>query len=81
MVVLKRGELEHGRDVVGFEGGVVRENLVSSSPRREQIEHVLNPDAEAPNRRSATADLRIYGDAMEVVHGVRSPEPTPSIGG
>jgi hypothetical protein len=56
MVVLSRGELEYGRDVLGLQVGVVGEDLVVSRTSREEVEHVLHPNPEAADAGAATTD-------------------------
>ena len=51
MVALPRGELEHGGDVIGFEIGIVGENLGSIRPGRQEIQHIFHTNAHATDGR------------------------------
>jgi hypothetical protein len=38
----------------------------------KQLKHIHDPDTHAPNARATTALLRIYSDAILIVHGIES---------
>src|SRR5204863_9418278 len=68
VVALPRGELEHGGDVIGFEIGIVGENLGSIRPGRQEIQHIFHTNAHATDGRPAAADMRVDGNAVDLGH-------------
>ena len=55
MIVLLGGELENGRDVIGFEVGIVGQYLFACGAGSKQVEYVLYADTKPTNGRSASA--------------------------
>ena len=68
VIVLLGGELQNCRDVVGFEIRVVCQDLFARSSGGEEVEHVLDADAEAANARTAATDIRTHRDSVDRAH-------------
>ena len=68
VIALTRGEFQSSGDVRRFKKRIVRENLVVRRARRQQVEHVLDADAQASNAGTPPALLRIDRDAMKFTH-------------
>lgn len=68
MIALTRGEFQHSGDVRRFKQRIVRQNLVVRRARRQQVEHVLDADAQASNAGAPAALLRVDRDAMKFTH-------------
>jgi len=64
VVVLKRRKLQDRRDVVGLQIVVVLEDLVASCTGGQEVEHILHPDAKAPDARTPAAYSRVDGNPV-----------------
>lgn len=64
VVRLGGGVFQTGPDVFGSEVGIVFENFAFPHSGGEQVEHVLDPDAHAPDARPSTALVRVEGDPV-----------------
>jgi 5-methylcytosine-specific restriction endonuclease McrA len=73
MIILPRGELQHGRNVLGFEIGIVREDFVCGRTGSQQVEHVLDPDAKPANAWATAADFRFCRDPLNGTQVVAPP--------
>jgi hypothetical protein len=58
------GILQTGPDVFGFKVGIVCEDFDFPHSGGEQVEHVLDPDAHAPDARPSAALVRVEGDPV-----------------
>lgn len=64
-------EAKASRDVFRFEVRQLLEHLLRREPRRQEVQHVNDPDAHAPNAGASPALARIHGDAIsEVCHDI-----------
>jgi hypothetical protein len=68
VIVLLGRELQDRGDVLGFEVGIVRQNLFARGARSEQVQNVLHSNPELTNARTATADIETYSDPIEGAH-------------
>jgi hypothetical protein len=68
MIVLPGGELEDCGDVVSFEIGIVRQDLVARRTSSKELENVLYTDAEPTNTRATTAHVRRHRDSIQGTH-------------
>ena len=68
VIVLLGGELQDRSDVVGFQIGIVRQDLFARGAGGEKVEHVFDADAETANARTTAADIRIHGDSVHRAH-------------
>ncbi len=68
MVALSGSEFEHSRNIVGLEIGIIGKNFLLIRTSGQEIQDILYPDAKAPYRRPAPANLGIDGDAIEMGH-------------
>ena len=69
VIELRRRVFNAGLDVLGLEIGIVGQDFRFRNPRRQEIEHILDADAHAPDAGAAAALLGIEGDSIRVVHG------------
>src|SRR4051812_46393655 len=83
------GEPEAGRHVLELQIGQFLDDRFRRQARRQQVEDIRHPDAEAPNARTSAALGRINGDAIgegghavsnqNIIGGLwRSLSPTPA---
>ena len=63
MIALTRGEFQDSGDVRRFKQRIVRE--ISRCARRQQVEHVLDADAQASNAGAPPTLLRVDRDAKK----------------
>ena len=74
MIVLLGREFQDRGDIVGFEIGIVRQDLFARGSGGEQIEHVLHTDAETANARAAATDIGTHRDSIDHTHsGIVAP--------
>ena len=69
MIVLLGGKLKNRGDVVGFEIGVVCEDLFPRGAGSKEIKHILHADAQTANTRAAATDVRTHRDSIDQAHG------------
>ena len=77
MVSFSSGIFQACGDVIGFQIGVIFQNLLSGDPGGQQIQHILDPDAQAPNTGPASALFRVEGDSP--VHGPHVVHRVPTV--
>ncbi len=65
MIALTRSKFQDSGDVRRFKQRIVRENLVVRCARRQQVEHVLDADAQASNAGAPPTLLRVDRDAKK----------------
>ena len=68
VIALTGGEFQNSADVRSFLKRIVGKNLVVSLSRRQQVEDVLDANAQASNAGTPPALLRIDRDAMKFTH-------------
>lgn len=68
VVVLLGRKLQDRGDVLGFEVGIVREDLFTRGAGSEKVEQVLHADAKASDARTATANVGTHCDPVERAH-------------
>jgi hypothetical protein len=66
MVALTGGELEDGRDVVGFQIRVVCEDLGAIGAGGEQLQNILDANTKPANGRTPAAHLGVNGNSVEL---------------
>lgn len=57
-----------GRDVIGLQVGIVRQDLFTGRARSQEIEHFLDADPQASDAGSAPAHGQVDGDAIVRTH-------------
>ena len=67
MVSSGSGVDQTGPDVLGFKVGIVRKYLSLANASRQQFQHILYPDAHAPDTGPATTLIRVEGDPFHEV--------------
>lgn len=68
VVVLLGRKLQNRGDVLGFEVGIVRQDLFTRGASSEEVEHVLHTDAKTSNAWTAPANVGTYCDPVERAH-------------
>src|SRR5271154_7034362 len=68
MIALSRGVFERRCDIAGFQQRIVRENLFAGRARSQEIEHVLDANAQTPQAGPAAALVRIKRNALQFAH-------------
>lgn len=68
MIDLARRVFERGLDVLTLEIGVAFEDFSFRRPACEHVEHVLDPNAHAPDTRPAAALVGAEGDSLYLAH-------------
>lgn len=68
VIVLARRKRQDRGDVLGLEIGIVGEDLVVCRTGSQEVEDVLDADAETTNTRAASAHRWIDSDAIECAH-------------
>jgi|SRR5580658_4790879 hypothetical protein len=68
MIALPRGVFERGGDVAIFQERVVVKNLLARRARSQQIQDVLDADAQIPQTGTPAALPRIDRDAVDFTH-------------
>ncbi len=63
---------EHGQNVVGFEVGIVGEDLIACHAGGEEVEEHFNGIAEASDARLAMTNSVIDGDPVQATHGSKA---------
>jgi hypothetical protein len=56
-----------GPDVLGFKVGIIRKYLSLANAGRQQFEHILYPDAHAPDTGPPATLIRVEGDPVHDV--------------
>lgn len=64
MIRFGGGIFQTGPDIFGFEVRIVFESFGFPHSGGEEVEHVLYPDAHAPDARPAAALVRVEGDPV-----------------
>ena len=63
-IVLARREFQDGRDVFGFEVGIIGQDLFPSRASGQEIEHILHTNAKAANARATAANVWTDRDSV-----------------
>jgi hypothetical protein len=58
MIILPRCEFQNGRNVLGFEIGIIHEDFVRGRAGGQQVEYVLHPDAKPASTRGSECACR-----------------------
>ena len=73
MVKLFRRIFKAGLNVLWLKVGIIGQNFRVRNPRRQQIKHVLDPDAHAADARASAALFGIEGNPIRVFHRTNLP--------
>lgn len=68
MIQLLRGVFEAGADIIGLEVGIILKDLSFRHASGQQIEHILDADAHAPDARPPAALVGVESDAIGKLH-------------
>src|SRR6266481_5626945 len=68
MIALSRRVFERGGNVSGFEQGVIFENFLAAGAGGQEVEHLLDADAQAPEAGTPAALARIDRYAAQFAH-------------
>src|SRR6185436_16249343 len=68
MVVLAGSKLQNCGDIVRFEIGIVRKDLLTHGTGGEEFEHILYTNTKTTNGRTAAANVCGHGDSIQRTH-------------
>ena len=80
MIHAPRRIQQAGRNVVGFEIRIIRQNVVVRGARREQLEDINDAHAQSANARSAATLFGADRNALEEVGGDHTLKDSPKLG-
>jgi len=68
VIALTRGEFEDGGNIRRFKQRIILQDLLARSAGRQEIQDVLDANAQGPDARTSAALLWINGDAVQFAH-------------